>query len=319
MRSGVRPLDTSDAYCPACNQGIAGFRPGGHRGRRKRARCPNCNALERHRFLALLLDGLAPLVTRTGSMLDIAPSPQLADRIRQMSPGRYVRIDLAPEEDRRAVDVQASLTALPFADGLFTLIVCFHVLEHIPDDAAAMRELARTLAPGGLIIAQVPYQRREPTEEDPSASPEERVRRFGQEDHVRRYGIDFETRLATAGLAGLRVEARDILTEDGARYFGIPPLAVMWLLRRAEGAATSGVEAETGYPQRTIADLVSEVQRQRQQTGALERRLTDSKREAEQQRAAYERLRYHPLVGAVVTGTRPLRRLWRRWLGRSRR
>lgn len=46
--------------------------------------------------------------------------------------------------------------ALPFADGSFELVCLFDALEHIPDEARALSEVARVLAPGGLVVASVP-------------------------------------------------------------------------------------------------------------------------------------------------------------------
>jgi SAM-dependent methyltransferase len=45
---------------------------------------------------------------------------------------------------------------LPFEDATFDRIVCTEVLEHIPDDKAAIRELVRVLKPGGLMAVSVP-------------------------------------------------------------------------------------------------------------------------------------------------------------------
>jgi ubiquinone/menaquinone biosynthesis C-methylase UbiE len=53
---------------------------------------------------------------------------------------------------------QASLYALPFVSRCFDIAVCTHVLEHVPDLAAALRELRRVLAPGGLLIVGVPNE-----------------------------------------------------------------------------------------------------------------------------------------------------------------
>lgn len=47
-------------------------------------------------------------------------------------------------------------TCLPFADNTFDRIICSEVMEHIPDDAAAARELARVLKPGGTLAVTVP-------------------------------------------------------------------------------------------------------------------------------------------------------------------
>ncbi len=59
-------------------------------------------------------------------------------------------------ENPRLTLVQGDATALPFADAAFDHIVCSEVLEHIPEDAAAMQELARVLKPGGTLVVTVP-------------------------------------------------------------------------------------------------------------------------------------------------------------------
>jgi SAM-dependent methyltransferase len=52
--------------------------------------------------------------------------------------------------------VQGDATRLPFADGCFDRVIAAEVLEHIPDDGAALDELARVLRPGGTMAVTVP-------------------------------------------------------------------------------------------------------------------------------------------------------------------
>jgi SAM-dependent methyltransferase len=52
--------------------------------------------------------------------------------------------------------VQGDALHLPFPDGAFDRVICSEVLEHIPDDLAAMTELARVLRPGGTMAITVP-------------------------------------------------------------------------------------------------------------------------------------------------------------------
>ncbi|MFY9783103.1 MAG: class I SAM-dependent methyltransferase [Acidimicrobiales bacterium] len=52
--------------------------------------------------------------------------------------------------------VQGDALHLPFPDHSFDRVICSEVLEHIPDDLSAMRELARVLRPGGTMAITVP-------------------------------------------------------------------------------------------------------------------------------------------------------------------
>ncbi len=62
--------------------------------------------------------------------------------------------ELAPRHP--ASVVQGDALALPFPDAAFDRVIASEVLEHIPDDLAAMRELSRVLRPGGTMAVTVP-------------------------------------------------------------------------------------------------------------------------------------------------------------------
>ena len=59
-------------------------------------------------------------------------------------------------ESGAGVAVRGDALRLPFPDGAFDKVVCAEVLEHVPDDSAAMTELARVLRPGGMLAVSVP-------------------------------------------------------------------------------------------------------------------------------------------------------------------
>jgi predicted SAM-dependent methyltransferase len=106
----------------------------------------------------------------------------------------YLNADL---HNRAMVRMDLTNTGLP--DGGKTLVWCSHVLEHIADETAALTEIRRILAPGGLLILQVPIVG-ETTFEDPTVTTdEERLEKFLQEDHVRLYGRDLAQRARAAG------------------------------------------------------------------------------------------------------------------------
>jgi Methyltransferase domain len=154
--------------------------------------CPRCRSHPRHRAIALLLArGDLP-----GSrLLHFAPEA-LLDPIFARRPGlERVTADLYVPADLRL-----DITDMDLPDSSFDLIFCSHVLEHVPDDRGAMRELRRVLTGGGLALVLVPYRPEVTTYEDPSiTSPLGRMVAFGQQDHVRIYGADLPERLREAG------------------------------------------------------------------------------------------------------------------------
>jgi len=310
--------------CPACLRPVLRFGRG-PRGRPD-AVCPNCRSLERHRFLALLLEGLAPVVASARLALDIAPSRQTTAVFERLSPARYVRMDFDPDADNRAVDVQASMTEMPLREGSVDVAVCYHVLEHIPDDAAAIAELHRVLSDGGLALVQVPWRPHTETDEDPSAPTEERIRRFGQADHVRYYGRDFESRLERAGLTWLRITPLEVLGPRAVELFRLVPDEPVWLVRRGDGQPPRNLDA-TALRQSLIAHLVDSVagdaraplqdaSRQEAEMDDARRRADSAERRAAEWERRYRELRRRLPVRVLAAAARPIRtarRLANRW------
>jgi len=52
--------------------------------------------------------------------------------------------------------VRGGCTRIPFPEGSFDIVTALDVLEHIPDDRAAVAEMIRVLKPGGLLVLTVP-------------------------------------------------------------------------------------------------------------------------------------------------------------------
>jgi SAM-dependent methyltransferase len=154
--------------------------------------CPRCRSHPRHRAIALLL-ARGDLLGRR--LLHFAPEPVFDQVFARLPEVRRVTADLhAP------ADLSLDISDMDLPDRSFDLIFCSHVLEHVPDDRAAMRELRRVLVDGGLALVLVPYRPAVTTYEDPSiTAPLDRMIAFGQQDHVRIYGNDLADRLDEAG------------------------------------------------------------------------------------------------------------------------
>ena len=174
-------------------------------------------------------------------MLHLAPEPALDRPLRQVRGLTRITADL----NRHDVMARLDVTHLPCADDSFDVIYCSHVLEHVPDDLAAMAELQRVLRPGGWAILQVPILR-EFTDEDPSVvTPEERLRRFGQRDHVRVYGRDYAKRLE---VSGFQVHVDDFgrrVSQARPGYFGLDANEDIYLCRKAQGRAAGGLASRS--------------------------------------------------------------------------
>ena len=186
-------------FCPCCGGSFHTFWPSGETADSMRANtlCPTCSSLERHRLLWLYLDAHPDLVAGSVRLLHVAPELIVQRFLTQQERIDYVSIDLDSPLAAHRMDV----TRLAFPDCSFDAIICYHVLEHIPDDGSAMAELRRVLKPEGWAILQSPILwSRDRTYEDVSiVAPAERERHFGQHDHVRLYGNDYVDRLTDAG------------------------------------------------------------------------------------------------------------------------
>lgn len=177
--------------CPVC----------GHRGRFKAfgnpprwdAQCPECDSLERHRLLALLLR--QGILSKEQKILHFAPEPCVGKLLRPFA-RHYVTADICDPD----ADLKIDIEAINLPDQSFDVIACSHVLEHV-DDEKALRELRRILKPGGTMLLAVPLVEAIPIYEDATiTNPLDREIHFGQHDHVRVYGSDFRDRLKSAGL-----------------------------------------------------------------------------------------------------------------------
>jgi predicted SAM-dependent methyltransferase len=175
------------------------------------ARCLNCGSRERHRLLwRWVTDGGGDKLAGK-RILHFAPEKVIM-RLMRGNP-RYETADLHQPGVTHKVDI--TRVALP--DEGYDLVIANHVLEHIPDDRQAMRELFRLLRPGGVALLTVPLNasRQQTYENVAIATPAERHAHFSAEDHVRYYGLDFADRLAEAGFT---VTTFRLTPEQEVRY-----------------------------------------------------------------------------------------------------
>ena len=157
--------------------------------------CPNCGSIARTRRLWNILN--TEYLKKGITMLDFSPSRCLY-RILKRTPGiKYSSTDLSGDF---LSDFQYDITNIDAKNERYDLILCYHVLEHIENDIQAMKELYRVLKKGGTCIIQTPFKKGAIYEDSSIKSNHDRLKHFGQEDHVRIYSVSgLKDRLIQAG------------------------------------------------------------------------------------------------------------------------
>ncbi|QDT37431.1 class I SAM-dependent methyltransferase [Stratiformator vulcanicus] len=165
---------------------------------------------------------------RPKRLLHVAPESHIAAILKGVPNIDYLSADL----DSPHAMVKMDITQIEFPDNSFDIIYCSHVLEHVTEDRQAMREFRRVLKSDGWAILQVPITA-DITDEDPSVTdPDERLKRFGQHDHVRRYGPDYADRLAESGFDVTVDDWGSQLSPATVKKYGIAPEELIYFCRK---------------------------------------------------------------------------------------
>lgn len=192
--------------CPCCGTSLRSFSSGTFRERPERFNperyahtrqdvlCPVCRSLPRHRILALWCEGYVGLL-RTADILYFAPEDAMMRWMRRNG------VACTTADLYAKADLQLDIQATGLTDGSWDMVFCNHVLEHVDDFRAALAEVRRILRPGGSLVCSFPMDPEiDLVDEDPSVTTEEgRLRRFGQNDHLRVFGMRAGELLAEAG------------------------------------------------------------------------------------------------------------------------
>ncbi|VAW16850.1 Glycosyltransferase [hydrothermal vent metagenome] len=206
------------------------FLPYGYENPRENVLSPSTLSLERHRLLWLYLKNETGFFTSSLKVLHFAPEQAFYKRFRKLKNLEYTTTDL----NSPLADVKADICDLPFEDRSFDVILCNHVLEHIPDDTKAMQEMYRILKPRGWGIFQIPQDlKREKTFEDDSITDKkERAKIFGQYDHVRIYGRDYFEKLRSIGFTVEEVDYTSNLNAQEIEKYRLAKGEIIPLVRK---------------------------------------------------------------------------------------
>lgn len=206
------------------------FLPYGYENPRENVLSPSTLSLERHRLLWLYLKNETKFFNQPLKLLHFAPEQAFYKRFKKLENLEYTTTDL----NSPLADVKADICDLPFKDDTFDVILCNHVLEHIPNDTKAIQELFRVMKPGGWGIFQIPQDinRAKTFEDNTITDKKERARVFGQYDHVRIYGRDYFDKLRSAGFRVEEVDYTNTLSKEDVKKYRLAKGEIIPLVKK---------------------------------------------------------------------------------------
>jgi SAM-dependent methyltransferase len=206
---------------PIDGKSFRNFLPYGYGQQRNNVLSPSTLSLERHRLLWLYLKNETDFFSAPKKVLHFAPEQAFYKLFRNQKNLDYTTTDLFSP----LADVKADICNLPFENDTYDIILCNHVLEHIPDDTKAMQELYRVLKPGGMGVFQIPQdlKRAETFSDDTITDQKERAQIFGQYDHVRIYGRDYFDKLRSIGFTVIEEDYTKKLSPEMVTQYCLAP------------------------------------------------------------------------------------------------
>jgi len=190
--------------------------------------CSVCGGNDRDRLIAYYLQQKIKTADKNFSVLEIAPSTALRNYFFINRKVSYRTTDLFMDNVDDHLDIQNMNL---YKDGSYDLIICSHVLEHIPDDRKALKELYRILKDNGecLLLVPIPLGNYKYDEDLEDITTEQREMRFGQDDHLRLYTKPvFEKRILDAGFTLKTFKGSEFNPQD-LKKFGIADSSVLYI------------------------------------------------------------------------------------------
>ena len=217
--------------CNICGGSFDEFKPAGIKadifkkwhiiggGWRQGCVCPVCGAEDRERWQNHVLKEALGIGRMLGRILHFAPEPHIKKLIRSNPNIDYYTGDIVPG---RAMHVTDITDLRQFSNSTFDLVICNHVMEHIPNEQKAVLEVKRVLKDDGKWMLSFPICTDiEETYEDESIdTPEKRFKAYGQKDHVRLYGRDYRKRFEAYGLKIIEYSPKEYFTKTDIEKFG---------------------------------------------------------------------------------------------------
>lgn len=221
--------EKKDKLCNVCGNRIGRYMPAGERselfsdhyviggGYREHAVCPVCGALDRDRWQHYVIEYETDILKSRCRVLHIAPEAACYRFIRENPYCDYYTGDIEIGSAMHQID----LTDIQFCNNFFDYVIANHVFEHISDEQKMFEEIRRVLKPEGAVICSFPIcMDMDTLEKKEELSAEERLRYYGQKDHVRLYGRDFKEHIEQFGFDIKVISPRDRFQADNIEKYG---------------------------------------------------------------------------------------------------
>lgn len=197
---------SGEVYCPCCGKSFDSFKderfyedkerfnPDVFTRARQDVICDFCRSAPRHRIIATWADKNIDIL-KNSKILYFAPELSMMLWFKQHG----IHVKTADLYDKRA-ELKLDITALDLPSESEDIIFCNHVLEHVLDHVTALSEMHRVLRKGGILVISFPIDDAlAHMREDKDASAQDRLKLFGQNDHIRLFGNDSKKMLEDAG------------------------------------------------------------------------------------------------------------------------
>ncbi|GAL87198.1 conserved hypothetical protein [Sporocytophaga myxococcoides] len=212
----------SKVTCVCCNKSFTKFLPYG-KVKRENAACPSCNTLERNRVLYLYLRDKTNFFHDQLAVLHFAPENRLEKIFRKMKNLHYISGDINPQVAMKQVDIQS----IDFPDNHFDVIICSHVLGHVPDEVKALSELRRVIKPDGSVIIMTKIYN------DISATLEGSELSNAEDQEIfRKHGKDFHESLQRGGFDVSIIDVAEEVGNAAAVKYGLGEKELIFLCKR---------------------------------------------------------------------------------------
>ena len=189
--------------------------------------CPLCFCTDRERHFFAYFDKLNLWPKEDTRILHFAPERHLSKRFESNNLLEYIKADLVPE---RYINMgiknvkNLNLMEISFAENYFDVVICNHVLEHVPNMQKSLIEVHRVLKTGGFAILQTPLSKllHKHFEDYGIATDGQRCFFYGENDHVRIVSEkQFLKDLESVGFKLALVRHEELFDSNFAKIYGV--------------------------------------------------------------------------------------------------